>query len=135
MSYMLDRRPCLCWVQVATLADEQLHSMGAQRLCSRGLGDEDTGKMVEQFSSWTQSLLNSMKHRSTLSDHSATADTVDGSDGYVRQKYVVIIRHLLLPSITSLVMLASIVGVRCVGMMLVLHALVLEFVGQTMCDF
>ena len=88
MSHMPDKRPCLCWAQVAKLADEQLHSMGAQRLCSRGLGDEDTGKMAEQFSSWTQSLLDSMKHRSTMSDQSATADTVDSSDGYVRQTCV-----------------------------------------------
>ena len=90
MSYMLDSWPCLCWVQVAKLADEQLHSMGAQRLCNRGLGDEDTGKMAEQFSSWTQSLLSSMKHKSTISDHSATADTVDSSDGYARQTHILV---------------------------------------------
>ena len=62
--------------------------MGAQRLCSRGLGDEDTGKMAQQFSTWTQSLLDSMKHRSAVSDHSAPADTLDSSDGYARQTHV-----------------------------------------------
>ena len=102
---MLDSRRCLCLVQVAKLADEQLHSMGAQHLCSRGLGDEDTGKMAEQFSSWTQSFLDSMKHRSPASDRSAAADTVDSSDGYVRQKCILIVRYLLLHIIQSSVML------------------------------
>ena len=103
--HLLGNRTCLCWAQVARSADEQLHSMGAQRLCSMGMGDEDMGKMAEQFSSWTPSLLESMKHRSTVSDHSATADIVDSSDGYASQKSVLIARHLPLHKILSSSML------------------------------
>lgn len=37
--------------------DSQLAAMSGQRLASFGCGDEDTGKLQEQFQSWAQAIL------------------------------------------------------------------------------
>ena len=67
--------------QVATLADEQLESMGARRICSRGAGDEDMGKMAQQFDDWSKGLLQSLQHGSAMPDHAEAAEADAQSDG------------------------------------------------------
>ena len=67
--------------QVATLADEQLQSIGARRICSRGLGDEDTGKMAEQFADWSRGLLEHLQHGSAMPRVAEVAEADARSDG------------------------------------------------------
>ncbi len=46
-----------CHVQVGKTVDRQLSAMGGQKLAPFGCGDEDGGKMQEQFQSWAQGIL------------------------------------------------------------------------------
>ena len=48
--------PIVAW-QVGQKVDKQLSQLGAHRLAPFGCGDEDSGKMPEQFQAWGQSLL------------------------------------------------------------------------------
>lgn len=72
--------PCTI-AQVATLADEQLESMGARRICSRGMGDEDTGKMAQQFDRWSEGLLQNLQEGSAMPDKAQAAEADAQSDG------------------------------------------------------
>ena len=63
------------------LADEQLQSMGARRICSRGLGNEDTGKMAEQFLDWSKGLLDNLLHGSAAPEAAEEAEADARSDG------------------------------------------------------
>ena len=68
--------------QVARLADEQLESMGARRICSSGMGDEDTGKMAQQFDDWSKGLLQHLQHGSAMPDNAEAGEADDAqSDG------------------------------------------------------
>lgn len=71
--------------QVAKTVDRQLGSMGGQRITPCGLGDEDTGKMAEQFEAWSSSLLKGLQACGSSGQQppSAQADAGDAelSDG------------------------------------------------------
>lgn len=47
--------------QVAKTVDAQLGSLGGQRLVPLGQGDEDSGKMEEQFKAWSGVMLQALK--------------------------------------------------------------------------
>lgn len=50
-------RPTLCSLQVGRTVDTQLAAMSGHRLAPFGSGDEDSGKLQEQFQSWAQGIL------------------------------------------------------------------------------
>ena len=50
-------------IQVGRTVDTQLAAMSGQRLASFGCGDEDSGKLQEQFQSWAQGLLDAQTHQ------------------------------------------------------------------------
>ncbi|DBA96026.1 hypothetical protein WJX77_003968 [Trebouxia sp. C0004] len=72
---------------VGKTVDRQLSAMGGQKLAAFGCGDEDSGKMQEQFQSWAQGILEAQS-RQTSND--AFVEPVDpittqedtASDGY-----------------------------------------------------
>lgn len=61
-------------MQVGKTVDRQLSAMGGQKLAPFGCGDEDCGKMQEQFQSWAQGILEAQS-KQTSSD--AFVDPVD----------------------------------------------------------
>lgn len=52
-------------LQVAHTVDGQLGALGGQRLLPCGQGDEDTGKMEQQFQDWSGDLLQALRDGSS----------------------------------------------------------------------
>ena len=50
-------------IQVGRTVDSQLAAMSGQRLASFGCGDEDSGRLQEQFQSWAQGILDAQTHQ------------------------------------------------------------------------
>lgn len=61
-------------MQVGRTVDCQLAAMSGQRLASFGCGDEDSGKLQEQFQSWAQDILEAQTQQA---DASAAVDTLE----------------------------------------------------------
>ncbi len=55
-------------VQVGKTVDKQLSAMGGQKLAPFGCGDEDSGKMQEQFQSWAQGILEAQSKQTSNDD-------------------------------------------------------------------
>ncbi len=75
-------------MQVAMTVDEQLGALGGQRLLPCGRGDEDTGKMEQQFAAWSDALLQALRE-GPPSDEAAVEQTegVARSDGCATHSY------------------------------------------------
>ena len=52
-------------LQVAHTVDGQLGALGGQRLLPCGQGDEDNGKMEQQFQDWSSDLLQALRDGSS----------------------------------------------------------------------